>query len=77
MRSYFLGSGVVLAMLYIIAAAAVVKLVGLELGQYWFTLMLGAGVMLAGTYAIVMFVYLFGNTIVRWMRGQPIMERED
>jgi hypothetical protein len=76
MRGYFLGSGVVLAMLYLIVAAFIVKAVGVEASRYWWTLMLGAGVMLASTYAIVTFIYLFGNSIVRWMRGQPIIERE-
>ena len=77
MRGYFFGSGVVLALLYIIAAAFVVKAFGIEVSRYWWTLMLGAGVMLAGTYAVIMFVWLAANTALRWKRGQPIMERED
>ncbi len=77
MRGYFLGSGVVLAMLYLIAAAFIVKLVGVEIAQYGWTLLLGAGVMLAGTYAIVMFAWLIANMALRWKRGQPIMEIED
>jgi hypothetical protein len=77
MRGYFLGSGVVLAILYLIAAAFVVKLFGVELSRYWWTLMLGACVMLAGTYALVMFIWLGANLTLRWKRGQPLMEIED
>ena len=77
MRSYFLGSGVVLVMLYVIAAAFIVKLLGVELSQYWWTLMLGAGVMLAGTYAIIMLVWVATNIGRRFINRQPLWDRED
>ena len=77
MRGYFLGSGVVLAMLYVILAAFIVKLIGVELSRYWWTLLLGAGVMLAGTYAVVMFVWLATNIGRRFVNRQPLWDRED
>lgn len=77
MRSYFFGSGVLLAVLYMIAAAFLMRIFGVELTRYWTTMMMAAGVMLGGTYAIIMFVYLFGHLALRWKRGEPLMERED
>jgi hypothetical protein len=77
MRGYFFGSGVVLAILYLILAAFLIRLFGIELTQYWSTLMLAAGVMLGGTYAIVMLVWIVAHVAHRLMNRQPIMETED
>ena len=77
LRSYFFGSGVILAALYLILAAFVVRFFGIEMTRYWSTLMLAAGVMLGGTYAIVMFLWLGGRLFARWKNGQPLMEVED
>ena len=74
---YFLGSGVVLAMLYLILGAFVIKLLGVELTNYAATLLLAAGVMLGGTYAIVMLVWLIAHVARRLINRQPIMEIED
>ncbi len=77
LRGYFLGSGVILAILYLILAAFLIKLFGVEVTQYAATLMLAAGVMLGGTYALVMFVWLAVHITRRWFNRQPIMEIED
>ena len=77
LRGYFFGSGVVMAALYLIAAAFVVRLVGVELTHYWATLMLAAGVMLGGTYAIVILISLVVHLARRWAGGKPLMEIEN
>jgi hypothetical protein len=77
LRGYFLGSGVVLAILYLIAAAFLIRIFGVELTQFWSTVMLAAGVMLGGTYAIVMLVWLIAHVAHRLINRQPIMEIED
>lgn len=77
MRGYFFGTGVVLAILYLIAAAFLVRVLGLELTQYWSTVMLAAGVLLGGTYAIVMVLWVGTHIIRRLINRQPIMEIED
>jgi hypothetical protein len=74
---YFLGSGVVLAILYLITSALLIRLLGVELTQYWSTVMLGAGVLLGGTYAVIMAVWLATRTVRRLMKRQAIMEIED
>ena len=77
LRGYFLGSGVILAFLYLLAAAFVIRVVGVEMTRYWSTLMMAAGVMLGGTYGLIMAVWLVAHVTRRLMNGQPIMERED
>jgi polyferredoxin len=76
MRGYFLGSGVVLAFLYLIAAAFIIRLFGIEMTHYVATLMMAAGVMLGGTYGIVMFVWLAAHVVRRLVKRQPIGEIE-
>lgn len=76
-RGYFLGSGVVLAVLYLLAAAFLVRLFGIEVTRYWSTLMMAAGVMLGGTYAIVMFIWIGAHIIRRLIKRQPVMEHEE
>lgn len=77
MRGYFLGSGVVLALLYLVVAAFVIRLFGVQLTRYASTLMMAAGVMLGGTYAIVMAIWLIAQVIHRVATRQPVMEIED
>ena len=77
MLGYFLGSGVALAALYLILAAFVIRLIGLELTQYAATLMLAVGVMLGGIYGVVMLVWLILHVARRWSNRQPIMDLED
>ena len=77
LRGYFLGSGVVMAFLYLLVAAFVIWLLGIEMTHYVATLMMAAGVMLGGTYAIVMFVWLAAHIARRLVNRQPIGEIED
>ena len=77
LRGYFLGSGVVLAFLYLILAAFIMRLMGIEMTHYVATMMMAAGVMLGGTYAIVMFVWLAAHVVKRLINRQPIGEIED
>lgn len=77
LRGNFFGSGVIMAALYLIFAAFLVQIFGLELTRYWSTLMLAAGVMLGGTYAIVMFLWLGVRLLARLKNGQPLIEVED
>ncbi|PNU02943.1 hypothetical protein A8V01_07770 [Novosphingobium guangzhouense] len=77
MRAYFLGSGVILAFLYLLGAAFLVRVVGIEMTRYWSTVMMAAGVMLGGTYGIVLFTSLAIHTVKRLATGRPIMDPED
>ena len=72
-----MGSGVVLAFLYLILAAFIMRLMGIEMTHYVATMMMAAGVMLGGTYAIVMFVWLAAHVVKRLINRQPIGEIED
>lgn len=76
-RGYFLGSGAVLALLYIIVAAFLIRLFGIEVTRYWSTLMMAAGVMLGGTYAIVMFIWIGAHILRRIIKRQPVMEHKE
>ena len=77
MRGHFLGSGVILAILYLFFAAFLIRILGIELTQYWSTVMLAAGVMLGGTYGVVMLVWLIAHVSNRLINRQAIMEIED
>lgn len=77
MRGYFLGSGVILALLYLIAAAFFIRVFGVELTRYWSTMMMAAGVMLGGTYAIIMFIWIGGHVARRLINRRPIMDADD
>lgn len=77
LRGYFLGSGVILAFVYLLAAAFVIRLVGVEMTEYWSTLIMAAGVMAGGTYGLILAVWLVAHIFRRLAKGQPIMERED
>ncbi|MHA3794518.1 hypothetical protein [Sphingomonas sp. YL-JM2C] len=77
LRVYFLGSGVLLAILYLIAAALLIHLFGMELTDYWSTMMLTAAVLLGGTYGMIMIVSLGIFLVRRLINGQPLMDKED
>jgi len=77
LRGYFFGSGVILAFLYLIAAALLIRIFGVELTRYWSTMMMAAGVMLGGTYAIIMFLWIGGHVVRRLINRQPIMDGDD
>jgi hypothetical protein len=66
-----------MAALYLIFAAFIVQLLGVEITRYWSTLLLAAGVMLGGTYAIVMGLWLGARLLARLKNGQPLVEVED
>ncbi|MEI6485675.1 MAG: hypothetical protein WCO11_05350 [Sphingomonadales bacterium] len=68
LRGYFLGSGIILAFLYILAAAFIVRMVGVELTRYWSTVLIAAAVLLGGSYGIVLFSAI-GIHIVRRLRN--------
>jgi hypothetical protein len=77
MRGYFLGSGVVLAFLYLLAAVGLIHIVGLEVTRYWSTVAMAAGVMLAGTYGVVMLLWLGAHVVKRLIRRRPIVDADD
>lgn len=77
MRGYFLGSGVVLAFLYLLAAVGLIQIVGLEVTRYWSTVAMAAGVMLAGTYGVVMLVWLGARVVKRLIQRRPIVDADD
>ncbi|KXU29168.1 hypothetical protein A0J57_24835 [Sphingobium sp. 22B] len=77
MRGYFFGSGIILAFLYLIAAAFLIRFFGVELTRYWSTMMIAAGVLLGGTYAVVMFLWIGGHVVRRLTNRQPIMDTDD
>ncbi|MHA3793599.1 hypothetical protein [Sphingomonas sp. YL-JM2C] len=77
MRAYFLGGGVILAILYLIAAALLIHLFGMELANYWSTMILTAVVLLGGTYGVIMVVSLGIFLVRRLINGQPLMDKED
>ena len=74
---YFLGSGVVMAIVFLFFAAAIVSLFGLSPTSYVVTIILAAGVLAGGTYAIIYFATLALHIGRRIWRRQPIMEIED
>ncbi len=76
MRGYFLGSGVVMAFLYLIGAAFLIRIIGVEMTRYWSTMMMAAGVMLGGTYGVVLFAGLAIHVLRRLATGRPVIDPE-
>lgn len=68
LRGYFLVSGTFLAFLYVLAAAFIVRMVGVEMTRYWSTVLIAAAVLLGGSYGIVLFSAI-GVQIVRRLRN--------
>ena len=77
LRGYFLGSGVILAFLYIVAAAFLIRLVGVELTRFWSTALIAAAVLLGGSYGIILFSFTGIHIVRRLLKRQPIMDAED
>ena len=77
LRAYFLGSGVILAFLYIVAAAFLVLLVGVELTRFWSTVLIAAAVLLGGSYGIILFSLTGFHIVRRLLKRQSIMDAED
>jgi hypothetical protein len=77
LRGYFLGSGLILAFLYVIAAAFVVRMAGVELARYCSTLVIAAAVLLGGSYGIVLLSSIAIHIVRRLLNRQPVMDAED
>ena len=77
LRGYFLGSGVILAFLYIVAAALLIRLVGVELTRFWSTVLIAAAVLLGGSYGIILSSFTGIHIVRRLLKRQPIMDAED
>jgi hypothetical protein len=77
LRGYFFGSGIILAFLYILVAAFIVRLVGVELTRFWSTALIVAAVLLGGSYGIVLFSSIGIHIVRRLLKRQPIMDAED
>lgn len=77
LRGYFFGSGIILAFLYILVAAFIVRLVGVELTRFWSTALIVAAVLLGGSYGIVLFSAIGIHIVRRLLKRQPIMDAED
>jgi polyferredoxin len=77
LRGYFFGSGIILAFLYILVAAFIVRLVGVELTRFWSTALIVAAVLLGGSYGIALFSSIGIHIVRRLLKRQPIMDAED
>lgn len=77
LRGYFLGSGIILAFLYILLAAFIVRLIGIELTRFWSTVLIAAAVLLGGSYGIILFSFTGIHIVRRVLNRQPIMDAED
>jgi hypothetical protein len=77
LRGYFLGSGVILAFLYILAAAFIIRLIGVELTRYWSTVLIAAAVLLSGSYGIILFSIGGIHIVRRLINRQPVLDTED
>ena len=76
MRGYFFGSGIIGAFVFLMLAAFVISLFGVDRTSYVVTLIFAAGVMAGGVYGIILFGALLLHIIKRVMRGQPIVDKE-
>ncbi|MBP2515487.1 hypothetical protein [Sphingomonas sp. PvP018] len=77
LRGYYFGSGIILALLFILVAAFIVRLVGVELTRFWSTALIVAAVLLGGSYGIVLFSSIGMHIVRRLLKRQPIMDAED
>jgi hypothetical protein len=77
LRAYFLGSGVIMAFLFLLLAEGVIQFLGIETTGYLATLVFAAIVMAGGTYAIIYFCAVGVHIVRRLLNKQPIMEIED
>ena len=77
LRAYFLGSGVIMAFLFLIAASLVIRVLGVEQTSFAATLVFGAAAMAGGVYAIIFFAAVVVHIAKRVISRQPIMDAED
>lgn len=52
-------------------------MLGVEVTRYWSTLMMAAGVLLGGSYGMVLLAYTGAHIIKRLLVCQPIVEAKD
>jgi polyferredoxin len=76
MRGYFFGSSIIGAFVFLMLAAFVISLFGVDRTSYVVTLIFAAGVMAGGVYGIILFGALLLHIIKRAMRGRPIIDKE-
>ena len=77
MRTYFLGSGVIMALLFLLIAAFVIRWLGVEQTSYLATLVFGAAVLAGGVYGIIFLSAVIVHIVRRIANRQPVMEIED
>jgi hypothetical protein len=77
LRVYFFGSGIIMAFLFLILAAVLLRLIGFDQTSHVATLVFVAAVMAGGTYGIILFGALVVHIARRVMNRQPTMEIED
>jgi hypothetical protein len=77
LRVYFLGSGILMAAVFLCLAAIVISMFGLELTTYIATLVLTAAILAGGTFAFIYFGGVIVHIVRRAVNRQPIMEIED
>ena len=77
LRTYFFGSGIIMAFVFLMLAAFVISLFGLALTSYVVTLVFAAGVMAGGAYAIIFFGGVIVHVVRKALARQPIWEVED
>ena len=75
--TYFIGSGVIMAFVFLMLASALILFAGVDRTSYLATLFIAAGVMAGGAYAIVLFGGAIVHVLKRILNRQPIMEIED
>ena len=77
MLGYFLGSGVIMAFIFLLLAAVVIRWLGVEWTSYIATLVFAAGVMAGGIYGFILLGAIVIHVLRRLITRQPIMEAED
>lgn len=77
LRAYFIGSGIIMAFLFLLLAEGVIRFFGVEVTGYLSTLVFAAMVMAGGAYAIIYFSAVVIHVARRRINKRPIMEIED
>ena len=77
MRTYFLGSGVIMAFIFLLFAAFAVQMFGLEKTSYLATLLFAAAVMKGGAYAMLSFGAVAVHVLKRVWKRELILEPDD
>ena len=77
LRTYFFGSGIIMAFVFLMLAAFVISLFGVASTSYVTTLIFAAGVMAGGAYAIIFLGAVLVHVVRKALARQPIWEAED